>query len=138
MDPATLSRHMKDLLPGLLGIEWLALDSERVRARFQVETRLCTMPGVLHGGAVMAFADTLGAVATVLNLEPGHTTTTIESKTNFLAAGRGGETIEGECTPSTAGDAPWCGRPGSPAASACWRSSPRPRLCSSPPGHRAR
>lgn len=99
MDPATLSRHMKDLLPGLLGIEWLALDSERVRARFQVETRLCTMPGVLHGGAVMAFADTLGAVATVLNLEPGHTTTTIESKTNFLAAGRGGETIEGECTP---------------------------------------
>ncbi len=99
MDPATLSQHMKDLLPGLLGIRWLELAQERVRASFEVETRLCTLPGVLHGGAVMAFADTLGAVATVLNLPAGHTTTTIESKTNFLAAGRSGETIQGECTP---------------------------------------
>jgi hypothetical protein len=46
----------------------------------------------------MAFADTLGAVGTVLNLGPGEGTTTIESKTNFLSAGRTGETILGECT----------------------------------------
>jgi len=70
-----------------------------VRASLLVEERLCTVPGVLHGGAIMAFADTLGAVATVQNLAPGDSTTTIESKTNFLAAGRAGATIEGECTP---------------------------------------
>ena len=47
----------------------------------------------------MAFADTLGAVGTSLNLAPGDSTTTIESKTNFLAAGRAGTTVTGECTP---------------------------------------
>ena len=60
---------------------------------------LCTVPGVMHGGAIMAFADTLGGAGTALNLPPGAGTTTIESKTNFFGPARTGETIRGECTP---------------------------------------
>jgi uncharacterized protein (TIGR00369 family) len=78
---------------------FLEVGPERVRASLFVEERLCTVPGVLHGGAIMAFADTLGAVATSQNLQQSDSTTTIESKTNFLAAGRAGTTIEGDCTP---------------------------------------
>src|SRR5437764_445319 len=61
--------------------------------------RLCTRPAVLHGGAVMAFADTLGAIATIANLPAGANTTTIESKTNFFAAIPLGDVAKGECTP---------------------------------------
>jgi uncharacterized protein (TIGR00369 family) len=60
---------------------------------------LCTRPAVLHGGAIMAFADTLGAAATILNLPEGAGTTTIESKTNFIAAAPEGTRIKGEATP---------------------------------------
>ncbi len=60
---------------------------------------LCTVPAVLHGGALMALADTLGAVATVANLAEGAHTTTIESKTNFFAAIAVGDTVRAECTP---------------------------------------
>ncbi|HTO69163.1 MAG TPA: PaaI family thioesterase [Myxococcota bacterium] len=98
-DAAQLNEVMKGLLPGTLGIELVEVGPERVRARLRVEERLCTIPGMLHGGVVMAFADTLGAVATAQNLRNGDGTTTIESKTNFLAAGRSGTTIEGDCTP---------------------------------------
>jgi uncharacterized protein (TIGR00369 family) len=65
----------------------------------QVREDLCTRPAVLHGGAVMALADTLGAIATVDNLPEGTTTTTIESKTNFFAAIPVGDTARAECTP---------------------------------------
>jgi len=64
-----------------------------------VRDDLCTRPAVLHGGAIMAFADTLGAAATVLNLPPGAWTTTIESKTNFLAPAPAGTRVVGETTP---------------------------------------
>ena len=60
---------------------------------------LCTRPAVLHGGAIMAFADTLGAAATILNLAEGAGTTTIESKTNFIASVPVGSKILGEATP---------------------------------------
>jgi len=83
----------------LLGIEYRALSPEKVVARLPVREALCTRPAVLHGGAIMAFADTLGAVATVLNLPEGAGTTTIESKTNFLAPAPVGTVVEGECTP---------------------------------------
>ena len=66
--------------------------AERVVAELFVREDLCTSNSILHGGAIMAFADSIGAVATVLNLPPGATTTTIESKTNFVAAIRAGET----------------------------------------------
>ena len=60
---------------------------------------LCTIPAVAHGGALMAFADTLGALATVANLPEGRTTTTIESKTNFVGAAPAGTRITGTTTP---------------------------------------
>ena len=69
----------------LLGIKIVSAAPERVTAEMMVRPELCTNPAVLHGGALMAFADTLGACATFLNLREGQGTTTIESKTNFLA-----------------------------------------------------
>lgn len=73
-----------------LGVELIEVTPERVVARMKVRPELCTRPAVLHGGAVMALADTLGGVATVANLAAGQWTTTIESKTNFLRAVRNG------------------------------------------------
>ena len=68
-------------------------------AELLVREELCTRPAVLHGGAVMAFADTLGAAGTLLNLPEGARTTTIESKTNFVAAAPAGTRVTGEATP---------------------------------------
>jgi len=64
-----------------------------------VREDLCTRPDILHGGVIMSFADTLGAAATVLNLQTGAGTTTLESKTNFIASAPLGAKILGECTP---------------------------------------
>jgi 1,4-dihydroxy-2-naphthoyl-CoA hydrolase len=83
----------------LLGIEIVGATRDQVTARMLVRDDLCTRPAVLHGGAIMAFADTLGAMATVLNLPEGGSTTTIESKTNFLRPAPAGSTVIGECTP---------------------------------------
>lgn len=83
----------------LLGIEMVAVTPERVEATLRVREDLCTRPAVLHGGALMALADTLGAVATVANLPAGATTTTIESKTNFFVPIPVGDTARAECTP---------------------------------------
>ena len=77
----------------------LEAEPERVVAELEVRDDHCTTPGIMHGGAIMAFADTLGGAATALNLPPGAGTTTIESKTNFFAAARPGETIRADCTP---------------------------------------
>src|SRR5262245_36786804 len=98
MDVAKLNAGLEKFFPGLMGIRFLEAEKERVRASLFVRDDLCTTPGVLHGGAVMAFADTLGAVGSVMNLPRGAATTTIESKTNFLSAGKGGTTVEGDCT----------------------------------------
>ena len=89
----------KPLLPGLLGIQFTEISKERVRATMKVRADLCTTNGILHGGSVMAFADTLGAVGTSMNLAPGSGTTTVESSTKFLAAAPAGTTVTGECTP---------------------------------------
>lgn len=83
----------------LMGLRITSVTPEKVTAELPVKAELCTTPAILHGGAVMAFADTLGAVATVANLAPGHSTTTIESKTNFFAAIPAGETALAETTP---------------------------------------
>jgi 1,4-dihydroxy-2-naphthoyl-CoA hydrolase len=83
----------------LMGIEYLSASPQRVTAALTVRDALCTRPAVLHGGAIMAFADTLGAAATVLNLPEGAGTTTIESKTNFLAPAPVGTRVIGETTP---------------------------------------
>jgi 1,4-dihydroxy-2-naphthoyl-CoA hydrolase len=83
----------------LLGIEITEASPERVVARMQVREELCTLPAVLHGGAAMALADTLGAIATILNLPERAGTTTIESKTNFLSPAPVGSVVTAECTP---------------------------------------
>jgi len=83
----------------LLGIRYTAASKDRVTAELVVREDLCTVPAVLHGGAIMAFADTLGAAATVLNLSEGSWTTTLESKTNFLAPASAGSKVLGETTP---------------------------------------
>ena len=83
----------------LLGIQFLSATPERVTAELVVRDDLCTRPAVLHGGAIMAFADTLGGSATALNLPDGAGTTTIESKTNFLAPAPAGAKVIGECVP---------------------------------------
>jgi 1,4-dihydroxy-2-naphthoyl-CoA hydrolase len=96
-----LERLRRSPLPfaDLLGIQFTSATPERVTAELVVRDDLCTRPAVLHGGAIMAFADTLGAAATILNLAAGAGTTTIESKTNFLAPAPAGTTILGETTP---------------------------------------
>src|SRR6266481_1353474 len=83
----------------LLGIKLTSAAPERVTAEMIVRDDLCTTPAVLHGGALMALADTLGAYATVLNLSGGRWTTTIESKTNFFAPAPVGTKVFAECTP---------------------------------------
>ena len=82
-----------------LGIEIVSADRDRVVGRMPVKPELCTVPAVLHGGAVMAFADTLGASGAILNLPDGAWTTTIESKTNFVAPAAVGTVVTGEATP---------------------------------------
>ena len=81
----------------LLGITFISATPEKVVAELLVRDELCTTPAILHGGAIMAFADTLGACATVINLKQGFSTTTIESKTNFFAPAPAGTRVTGEC-----------------------------------------
>jgi uncharacterized protein (TIGR00369 family) len=83
----------------LLGIVVTEATKDRVVATLLVRPELCTVPAVLHGGAVMAFADTIGAMGTMLNLPEGAGTTTIESKTNFIGPAPAGITVTGEATP---------------------------------------
>jgi uncharacterized protein (TIGR00369 family) len=100
MDAVTpVQQVLAPLFPGLLGIQLTAVAPDRVVASMEVRPDLCTTGQVLHGGAIMAFADTLGAVATFANLPKGARTTTIESKTNFLGAVPVGSRVVGECTP---------------------------------------
>src|SRR5712692_8819081 len=83
----------------LLGIEIVSASPDKIVAEMTVRDDLCTVPAVLHGGAVMAFADTLGAMGTIVNLPQGAGTTTIESKTNFVAPAPVGTRVVGETTP---------------------------------------
>lgn len=99
MDELERLRQTRLPFAELLGIAYLSASKERVTAELVVRDELCTRPAVLHGGALMAFADTLGAAATLLNLPPGAWTTTIESKTNFLAPAPVGGKVIGETTP---------------------------------------
>ena len=65
-------------------------DQDEVDSTLEWAAGLCTAAGALHGGVLMALADTAGAVCAFLNLPDGATTVTIESKTNFLGAVRDG------------------------------------------------
>jgi len=85
--------------PTLMGVEVISAEKDAVRAKLVVRPDLCTAGNIMHGGAIMAFADTLGAIGTVLNIPREAGTTTIESKTNFLSAAREGTTVHAEATP---------------------------------------
>ena len=96
-----LVRIRDEMLPfaELLGIQFVSASPDRIVAEMTVREDLCTRPAVLHGGAIMAFADTLGAIGTILNLKEGAGTTTIESKTNFIAPAPVGTRVTAEATP---------------------------------------
>ena len=96
---AALQQLLQPLLPGLLGLQLTEVGADRIAATMLVRPELCTTGGVLHGGAHMAFADTLGAVGTFVNLPQGKGTTTVESSTKFIAAAKLGSTVSGESTP---------------------------------------
>ena len=96
---AQIAERMKGLFPDHLGIEMTEATQERVVAKLDVRREVCTVGNSLHGGAIMAFADTLGAVGTIMNLPAGFRTTTIESKTNFISGAPMGQKVTGESTP---------------------------------------
>jgi len=98
INAAEIAERFKGTMVELLGIRFVEAGPERVVAELDYRPALTTVGGSMHGGALMAFADTIGAAATVLNLPPGASTTTLESKTNFFAAGRGG-VVRAEATP---------------------------------------
>ena len=96
-----LAQLNEDMLPfaALLGIRFVQAERDRVVAELAIRDDLCPRPAVAHGGVLMAFADTLGAACAILNLPDRARTTTVESKTNFLAAAPVGSVITGEATP---------------------------------------
>jgi uncharacterized protein (TIGR00369 family) len=94
--------HKIKVLPGLantLGMQVVEATRDRLTATLVVEEMHSNGTGFVHGGALMAFADTLGAIGAILNLRPGQQTTTLESKTNFLGPAALGVTLTAEATP---------------------------------------
>ena len=96
---SALQQLLEPLFPGLMGVRLIEAQPQRIVATLRVRADLCTAGGILHGGAVMAFADTLGAVGAYLNLPPGKRTTTIESSTKFIGAAQVGVEVTGIATP---------------------------------------
>lgn len=98
LDAAAIAERFKGTFAETMGIQFVEVTKERVVATMEMRPGLSTVGGTMHGGALMAFADTLGAVGAVLNLPPGAGTTTLESKTNFFAGCNAG-TVKGESVP---------------------------------------
>jgi uncharacterized protein (TIGR00369 family) len=86
-------------LPRWMGIVITVATPERVVAELTVREELCTSGDIAHGGAIMALADTAGALGTAVNLREGQGTTTLESKTNFLTGAPVGTQLKAEATP---------------------------------------
>jgi uncharacterized protein (TIGR00369 family) len=96
MDLTQVQQLLQPLFPGLIGVTLIGVSPGRVVAEMEVRSDLCTTRGILHGGACMAFADTLGAVGTLVNLPPGCTTTTTDSSTKFTSGAKFGTKVRGE------------------------------------------
>jgi 1,4-dihydroxy-2-naphthoyl-CoA hydrolase len=97
-----IPEELQRLLPGLpstLGLTIVRAEKDVVVAELLVHPEICTLGDTIHGGAIMAFADTVGAVGTVMNLREGQGTTTIESKTNFFAGAKVGTVLTAESVP---------------------------------------
>ena len=99
----SIQERIQPFFAGTLGIRLTSVTKEHVTAELDVRDEICTVPGICHGGALMAFADQLGAVGTSMHLAPGAGTTTLESKTNFFRPALAGTTITAECLPINLG-----------------------------------
>jgi len=99
IDLDVIRKLSRGLFPDVLGVTFVSASRDEVVAQLEVRDELCTIPGRVHGGAIMAFADTLGAVGTALNLDAGAGTTTIESKTNFFSSAAPGMSLRGHSVP---------------------------------------
>jgi uncharacterized protein (TIGR00369 family) len=100
MTPLEKLQAMKLPFAELKGVTFVEADRDRVVARMLVKPELCTLNQIVHGGALMAFADSVGAAATVINLpEDAKGTTTLESKTNFISGAKQGATLVAITTP---------------------------------------
>ncbi|MGF1457110.1 MAG: PaaI family thioesterase [Alphaproteobacteria bacterium] len=97
-----MSDNPADMMPfsRLMGVQVTDASAESVRGELVVRADLCTTRHIMHGGAIMAFADALGAVGAFMTLPEGAAgTTTIESKTNFLGGAKQGSTVIGVAKP---------------------------------------
>lgn len=92
-----LQQRLEPLFPGLMGVRIVELTPERIVGEMRVRPDLCTAGNILHGGASMAFADTLGAIGTVVNMPQGKRTTTTDSSTKFIGVAKVDTTVVGEC-----------------------------------------
>jgi uncharacterized protein (TIGR00369 family) len=99
MDQAARMQQELPPLSRWLGLTVTVAESDRVVAELTVREELCTLGSIMHGGAIMAFADTVGAIGTMVNLREGQGTTTLESKTNFFAGSPVGTKLIAEATP---------------------------------------
>jgi 1,4-dihydroxy-2-naphthoyl-CoA hydrolase len=99
MDMAARLQQELPPFPRWMGITVTVATPDRVVAELIVREELCTSGEILPGGAIMAFADTVGALGTVMNLREGQGTTTVESKTNFFAASPVGTRLVAEAAP---------------------------------------
>lgn len=93
---ASVQKLIDPLFPGLMGVRLTEISPERVVAEMHARPELCTSGGILHGGATMAFADTLGAIGTLLNLPNGKPTSTTDSSTKFMAGAKINTTLSAE------------------------------------------
>ena len=99
MDLAARMQQELPPLPRWLGLTVTVAEPDRVVAELTVREELCTSGSIMHGGSIMAFADTVGAIGTIVNLREGQGTTTLESKTNFFAGSPVGTRLIAEATP---------------------------------------
>jgi uncharacterized protein (TIGR00369 family) len=87
--PVAARRVLRSGMPRALGVRMVSITKKRVVAEMRVKRMHINRAGRVNGGALMAFADVMGAAGTVANLPAGHRTGTLESKTNFFRAGAG-------------------------------------------------
>lgn len=100
MTPLEKIQSFKMPFAELKGVTFTEASQDKVVARMKVRPDLCTLGQILHGGAVMALADSVGAAATVINLpEDAKGTTTLESKTNFIGPAKEGTIVIATATP---------------------------------------
>src|SRR5580693_7660283 len=100
MTPLERINSLKMPFAELKGVAFVEAEKDRVVAWMLVRPDLCTLGHTIHGGAIMAFADSVGAAATVINLpDDAKGTTTIESKTNFIGGAKEGTTLVATATP---------------------------------------